>query len=110
MVLANGALATSDMIAAGAFVVATWAVWATLERVTLRNITLATLGVAALLLSKFSAPIFLPTVLSMALIRVLERRSLRVRIARLRMRLASWRHKALAIATAAGSSQFRCSW
>lgn len=101
-VLANGALATSDMIAAGAFIVATWSVWATLERITARNIILAMLGVAALLLSKFSAAILLPTVLSMATIRVVERRPVRVRIARLQMKLRSGRQKALAVAAVAG--------
>jgi hypothetical protein len=101
-VLANGALATSDMIAAGAFIIATWAVWATLERITPRNIVLATLAVAALLLSKFSAPILLPIALCLMVIRVLERRPLRVQIARTRLKLRSRPQKALAVAAAAG--------
>lgn len=99
-VLANGALATSDMIAAGAFIFATWSVWRTIERVTPARIVVATLGVATLLLSKFSGPIFLPIALSMAIMRVYERRPLRVRSLKAQRTVRSARDKGIVIAGA----------
>lgn len=76
--LAHGALATSDMIAAAFFLAATWSLWIVLHAVSPRTIAVSVLATAGVFLSKYSALIMIPVALSMLAIRVFSSRDLPV--------------------------------
>jgi hypothetical protein len=77
--LANGALATSDIIATTSFILLTWALWTVLHRVTPWTVLQSIVATGAAFLSKFSAPIFIPIAVCMVIIRLASRSPLRVR-------------------------------
>jgi 4-amino-4-deoxy-L-arabinose transferase-like glycosyltransferase len=80
--LANGAVATSDMIGAAFFVASLFAVWAVLHRVTPGALIASLLAVGGLFLAKPSAPLFLPIVLAMIAVQLIGRRPIAWRIGR----------------------------
>jgi hypothetical protein len=82
--LANSALVTSDVAAALFFTAAAWSIWRTFDRVSLRSIAFAALSVAGLFLSKMSAPIVIPILLILVLIRIMRPAPIEVRIGRYR--------------------------
>ena len=68
--LANGPLATSDTTAALFFLLAVWRSWQLLRHVSLVNLVLSTLSVAGLFLSKYSAPLVIPMIAILVIIRL----------------------------------------
>jgi hypothetical protein len=80
--LANGGLATSDIIATTSYVLLAWALWTALQRITPRTVTLSILATSAAFLSKYSAPIFIPIALCMVFARLASRDPLPVRVGR----------------------------
>jgi hypothetical protein len=74
--LANGALATSDMFAAAFFTVAVWALWTVLHRITTLTLSASLLATSGLFLSKMSAPLILPMALGMLAVRLASSRPL----------------------------------
>lgn len=95
--LAHAGLATSDMAAALGFLVMIRAGWRLLHRVTLGRI-FALAGAAALLvLSKFSAPLLVPLLGGMALVRILRGIPLPLRVGPYVARLRGWRAAAAQI-------------
>lgn len=80
--LANGGLATSDIIATTFYVLVAWALWTALQRITPLTALLSILALGAAFLSKYSAPIFIPIAISMALIRLMSAAPLEVRMGR----------------------------
>lgn len=78
IVLANGALMTSDMPTALGFVASLGCIWAVLQRVTVPRVVGGTLAVAGLFLAKMSAPLILPMALLLAAARLIDGRPLPV--------------------------------
>ena len=76
IVLANGALATSDMAGALFFLTSLWCLWRLLHGFSLRRLVFSALATGALLLSKMSAPIIVPMALAMVVVRLAAGRPL----------------------------------
>jgi Dolichyl-phosphate-mannose-protein mannosyltransferase len=72
IVLANGALMTSDATAAFFFLAAVWSLWAALQRVTLGRVLLAGLCVGGLCVAKMSAALLAPMALGLIAVRLLQ--------------------------------------
>jgi len=79
IVLANGALITSDMAAGTFFLGSLWALGALLEDVRPRTVAVSALAMAGLFVSKMQAAAILPVAVALLAVRVLARRPLRVR-------------------------------
>lgn len=71
-ILANGALMTSDTASALFFFAATWAWWRMLQRLTLARALVSALFMAGLFVSKMSAPLILPVVFVLTVIRLMH--------------------------------------
>jgi hypothetical protein len=80
--LAHGALVTSDMAAALFFTAAAGAMWAVLHRLTPWTLVGSATLVAGVFLSKFSAPILVPLVLVMLVVRLIGGRPLTIHLGR----------------------------
>lgn len=76
--LANSALVASDVAAAFFFTAAVWTTWKLLNRITPWSLALAALSLSGLFLTKFSAPIVLPVLGLVALVRILSRNSIQL--------------------------------
>jgi 4-amino-4-deoxy-L-arabinose transferase-like glycosyltransferase len=68
--LAHGGLATSDVIVAAFFIAALWALWTTLNLITLRTVLVSVVLTAGLFLAKYSAVVFIPVALTLLVIRL----------------------------------------
>lgn len=77
--LANGGLATSDVIGAAFFVGALWALWVVLHRVTPLTLTTSLAAVGGLFLAKSSAPLIVPIGLLMIGVQLIGKRPIVVR-------------------------------
>ncbi|MCY2925602.1 MAG: glycosyltransferase family 39 protein [Planctomycetota bacterium] len=84
IVLANGALATSDMAAAAFFLLSLWAFWSLLQQVRPLTLTLSCLATAGLFVAKMQAGLILPVLAALVIVRVLARAPLPVTIRRTR--------------------------
>jgi hypothetical protein len=71
-VLANGAIATSDLAASLFFLASTYCLWELLREVSVRSLLLSCAAMTGLFLSKFSAGLIVPIGLLLVLIRVLH--------------------------------------
>lgn len=71
-ILANGALMTSDTASALFFFAATWAWWRMLQRFTVARVVVSALLMAGLFVSKMSAPLIVPVVFTLTVIRLLH--------------------------------------
>ena len=91
LILAHAGVATSDMAAALGFLAATLTGWRLLHRVTPGRVLLAGLAWGGLALAKYSAPLFGPIFVTMAVIRLLHRAPLPVRIGQWRQRFQGGR-------------------
>jgi hypothetical protein len=69
-ILANGALMTSDAASALFFFAATWAWWRMLQRFTLGRVLASAFVMAGLFVSKMSAPLIVPVVFLLTIIRL----------------------------------------
>lgn len=76
VILANGALMTSDLPTALGFVASLGCIWALLQRITLARIIGGTLAIAGLFLAKMSAPLLLPMAMLLAAARLADGRPL----------------------------------
>jgi hypothetical protein len=99
-VLANGALMTSDMMAAFFFFAATVAIAAVLRGITWGRVAASTLAVAGLFLSKMSAPLIVPVALLLVVARLAQRTPLPVAIGG-RRELCGWWSQGLVLAALA---------
>jgi hypothetical protein len=99
-VLANGALMTSDMAAACLFAASTWAIWAMLERPTAGRLFTSSLVLAALFLTKASAPLMAGVGALIAASRVWDGRPLNIAIGRFICKCTSRSALVMAIAAA----------
>ena len=77
-VLANGALITSDIASALAFLAASWSFWAMLEKFSPTRVLLSALVVSALFITKVSAVLFIPMAVAMVVARLIDGRPLPV--------------------------------
>ena len=80
-ILANGALATSDIIAAAFFIAATWALWVVVHRATPSTVAVSVVATGGLFLAKFSALVFIPMALTILAVRMAGSRPLLVGLA-----------------------------
>jgi len=71
-ILANGALMTSDTASALFFFAATWAWWRMLQRFTLARVLASAFLMAGLFVSKMSAPLIVPVVFLLTVIRLIH--------------------------------------
>lgn len=71
-ILANGALMTSDTASALFFFAATWAWWRMLQRFTLARVLASAFVMAGLFVSKMSAPLIVPVVFVLTVIRLIH--------------------------------------
>jgi hypothetical protein len=94
--LAHSALVTSDVAAAFFFTAAVWSVWRLFNVVRLGTLVLAALSVAALFLTKMSAPCFLLMAGSLSLLRIFSREPIELALPHLR-RILSLRKAKLAV-------------
>jgi len=119
-ILANGALMTSDTASALFFLAATWAWWRMLQRFTVARVLASAFLMAALFLSKMSAPLIVPVVFALTVIRLVRATPLSARgfgRAELRRRpeqlaafgLAAVCHAAIVVALVWGFHGFRYS-
>jgi hypothetical protein len=88
-VLAHGGLATSDIIATAFFVGAAWSLWTVLHRVTPLTVATSVLTTAGLFLSKYSAVVLIPIVISMLVVRLVAARPLIIHFGRREARTLS---------------------
>ncbi|MCY2929289.1 MAG: glycosyltransferase family 39 protein, partial [Planctomycetota bacterium] len=84
IVLANGALATSDMAAGAFFLLSLWAFWSLLQHVRPLLMILSCLATAGLFVAKMQAGLILPVLLALAIVRILARSPLPVTFRRTR--------------------------
>jgi hypothetical protein len=103
IVLANGALMTSDTATALFFLAAVWSLWNVTRRVTVGRILVSGLCLGGLFVSKMSAMLVVPMALTLAVARIWDGRPLPCAIGRPR-ELARRSHQALAF-MAAGLGQ-----
>ena len=96
--LAHSALVTSDVAAAFFFTAAVWSVWRLFHIVRLRTLVLAALSIAALFLTKMSAPCFLVMAGSLSLLRIFSREPIELALPHLRGILSLRKAKLAAIA------------
>jgi len=76
IVLANGALMTSDTCAALFFLAAVWSLWRLMQRISPGRVLCAGLCAGGLFASKMSAPLIVPMVLALMIVRLIDGRAL----------------------------------
>src|SRR5256885_15620759 len=91
--LANSPLVASDVPAAFFFTAAVWSSWRLLQKISPATLTIAALSLAGLFLTKFSAPIVLPVIGLMSILRVFSKDEIRLKLARFRAALTEKRKK-----------------
>lgn len=79
-VLAHGHLATSDLFVTFFFAASVWSIWSLLHKVTLGRTVAVMLTVAGLFLSKASAVLILPIAAALALMSLMRRQALPLRL------------------------------
>ncbi len=82
IILANGALMTSDTISALFFLAAVWSLWEVLQRITLGRVLLAGLCLGGMCVSKMSAVLLLPMAVVLVTARLMSGKPLVVAIGR----------------------------
>lgn len=95
--LAHGALVTSDVAATFFFTATIWTSWRLLEKISPLSLALASISMSGLFLTKFSAPIVLPVLAAMSMLRVFSGKELELRFARFRTVAAETGKKLYAI-------------
>ncbi|MFZ1218704.1 MAG: glycosyltransferase family 39 protein [Chthoniobacterales bacterium] len=78
-ILANGALMTSDTASALFFFAATWAWWRMLQRFTVARVLVSAVVMGGLFVSKMSAPLIVPVIFTLSVIRLIRVRPLPTR-------------------------------
>lgn len=71
-ILANGALATTDMACSLFFLASVWSLWAALDRLSLRRVLLSALVMGGLFVSKLSAVLMVPVALVLVTARLIS--------------------------------------
>jgi len=94
-ILANGAIATSDLAASLFFLASTYCLWELLREVSVRSVLLSVAAMTGLFLAKFSAGLIVPIGLLLVVVRVFQRRSLSVRWGQRKWELGLWKGAAL---------------
>ena len=96
--LAHSALVTADVPAAFFFTAAVWTSWRLFQKISPATLAIAALSLAGLFLTKFSAPIVLPVIGAMSILRIFDRREINLKLGRFRIGwIEAWK-KACAIA------------
>src|SRR5436853_1690354 len=96
--LAHSPLITSDVPAAFFFTATVWSCWRLFRAITPSRLMIAALCLAGLFLTKFSAPIVLPVLGAISILRIFDRREINLKLGRFRIGwIEAWK-KACAIA------------
>src|SRR6266436_3173581 len=96
--LAHSALVTADVPAAFFFTAAVWTSWRLFQKISPATLAITALSLAGLFLTKFSAPIVLPVIGAMSILRIFDRREINLKLGRFRIGwIETWK-KACAIA------------
>src|SRR5256885_4200229 len=96
--LAHSALVASDVPAAFFFTATAWSSWRLFQKISPATLAIAALSLAGLFLTKFSAPIVLPVIGAMSILRIFDRREINLKLGRFRIGwIEAWK-KACAIA------------
>jgi len=88
--LANGALATTDMAAALGFFAATFGFWRVLHAVSWRNVLFSVAALGCLVITKMSSPLIVPIFFLILLVRFFSRRPMEIRLAMRAMVEGRW--------------------
>jgi hypothetical protein len=111
--LAHSALVASDMAAAFFFIAAVWSAWRLMERITPWTLAIAALGLSGLFLTKFSAPIVMPIIGILSILRIFSAAGITLQIGRFRNVFEKKWNKAYAIAASSiflGATVFCAIW
>jgi hypothetical protein len=95
--LAHSALVTSDVAATFLFTVTMWSCWRLFQKISPAKITVATLSLAGLFLTKFSGPIVLPVLALMSALQIFSRQEITIRFGNFRTSITKIRKKFCAI-------------
>ena len=95
--LAHSPLIDSDVAAAFFFTATVWSSWRLFQKISPATLAIAALSLAGLFLTKFSAPIVVPVIGLMSILRVFSRDEIRLNLARFQTALTGKRKKACAI-------------
>jgi hypothetical protein len=83
--LAHSALVTADVPAAFFFMAAIWSSWRLFHKISPMRFAIAALSLAGLFLTKFSAPIVLPVISAMSILRIFDRSEINLELGRFRI-------------------------
>src|SRR5262249_30605369 len=98
--LAHSPLVASDVPAAFFFTATVWTCWRLFQKITPARLIIAALSLSGLFLTKFSAPIVLPVLGAMSILRIFSRSEIAASISGLQVALTEKWKKACAVATA----------
>ena len=96
--LAHSPLITSDVPAAFFFTATVWSCWRLFQKITPWQLIIAELSLTGLFLTKFSAPIVLPVIGAMSILKVFSRDEITLKLARFQTGLTEKWKKACAVA------------
>jgi Dolichyl-phosphate-mannose-protein mannosyltransferase len=88
--LAHGALVTSDIAATFFFLASVWSVWRMFDALTVARFALAAASLSGLFLAKFSAPLIIPIVSILGIMKIFSRDPIAIQVGRFQQRI---RHK-----------------
>src|SRR2546423_1782125 len=111
--LAHSPLIDSDVAAAFFFTATVWISWLLFQKITPVRLFLAALSLSGLFLTKFSAPIILPVLGGISVLRIFSRREIAIHFASVRAALTNKWKKACALAAswlALGAILFTALW
>jgi hypothetical protein len=91
--LAHSALVTSDVAATFFFTATLWSSWRLFQRISPARLTIAALSLSGLFLTKFSAPIVLPVLAAMSVLRVFSPAEIAISVGKFRTALTETRKK-----------------
>jgi 4-amino-4-deoxy-L-arabinose transferase-like glycosyltransferase len=95
--LAHNALVSADVPAAFFFTAAIWSSWRLFQKISPMRFAIAVLSLAGLFLTKFSAPIVLPVIGAMSILRIFDRREINLELGRFRIGCVEKSKKACAL-------------
>jgi hypothetical protein len=98
--LAHGALVTSDIAVTFFFLATLWTTWRMLEKLTPGRFFLAALSISGLFVAKFSAPIVIPVMSILCVIKIVTRAPISIQIGRFQRTIcARWKKAGAVIAS-----------
>ena len=90
--LAHSALVTADVPAAFFFTATIWSCWRLFQKITPVRLLIAAFSLSALFLTKFSAPIVLPILVAMSILKIVSQSEIKLHFGKIRIALSdSWK-------------------